>query len=96
MFPVEDRQRLYHNTLTFRLQPDEGILHTFLAKQPGPDICVRPVTMNFRYDTTFGIEEPPNAYEWLLLDAMQGDQTLFPRSDWIYKAWSIVDPIIRE
>src|SRR5919106_2308433 len=96
MFPVEDPQRLQHNILTFRLQPDEGILHTFLAKQPGPDICLQPVTMNFRYDTTFGIEEPPSAYEWLLLDAMQGDQTLFPRSDWIYKAWSIVDPIIQQ
>jgi hypothetical protein len=59
MFPIEDPQRLQHNILTFRLQPDEGILHTFLAKQPGPDICLRPVTMNFRYDTTFGIEEPP-------------------------------------
>jgi glucose-6-phosphate 1-dehydrogenase len=93
MFPIEDPQRLQHNILTFRLQPDEGILHTFVAKQPGPDICLRPVTMNFRYDTTFGIEEPPSAYEWLLLDAMQGEQTLFPRSDWIYKAWSIVDPI---
>jgi glucose-6-phosphate 1-dehydrogenase len=49
--------------------------------------------MNFRYNTTFGIAEPPSAYEWLLLEAMQGDQMLFPRSDWIYKAWSIVDPI---
>jgi glucose-6-phosphate 1-dehydrogenase len=95
MFPVEDPQRLQHSILTFRLQPDEGILHTFLAKQPGPGICLRPVTMNFRYDTTFGIEEPPSAYEWLLLDAMHGDQTLFPRSDWIYKAWSVVDPIIQ-
>jgi glucose-6-phosphate 1-dehydrogenase len=76
-----------------RLQPNEGILHTFLAKQPGPDIDLRPVTMDFRYDTTCGIEEPPSAYEWLLLDAMQDDQMLFPRSDWIYKAWSIVDLI---
>jgi glucose-6-phosphate 1-dehydrogenase len=93
MFPIEMPGHLQNNILTFRLQPNEGILHTFLAKQPGPDICLRPVTMDFRYDTTFGIEEPPSAYEWLLLDAMQGDQTLFPRSDWIYKAWSIVDPI---
>jgi glucose-6-phosphate 1-dehydrogenase len=73
-----------------------GILPTFLAKQPGPDICVWPVTMNFRNDTTFGIEKPPNAYEWLLLDAMHGDQTLFPCSDWIYNAWSVVDPIIQQ
>jgi glucose-6-phosphate 1-dehydrogenase len=93
MFPIEVPGRLQNNILTFRLQPEEGILHTFLAKQPGPDICLRPVTMHFRYDTTFGIEEPPSAYEWLLLDAIQGDQMLFARSDWIYKAWSIVDSI---
>jgi glucose-6-phosphate 1-dehydrogenase len=95
MFPVDDPGRLQQNILTFRLQPDEGILHTFLAKQPGPDICLRPVRMHFSYNATFCIEEPPSAYEWLLLDAMLGDQTLFPRSDWIYKAWSIVDPIVK-
>jgi glucose-6-phosphate 1-dehydrogenase len=60
-------------------------MHTFLAKQPGPDICLRPVTMHFRYDLAFGIKTPPSAYEWLL----------FARSDWIYQAWSIVDPVIR-
>jgi len=95
MFPVEDPGRLQQNILVFRLQPDEGIHHTFLAKQPGPDICVRPVKMHFHYNNAFGIAEPPSAYEWLLLDAMRGNQTLFPRSDWIYKAWSVVDPIIK-
>ena len=51
--------------------------------------------MHFRYDLTFGIERTPSAYEWLLHDAMQGDQTLFARSDWIYEAWSIVDPVLQ-
>jgi len=83
------------NILTFSLQPNEGIQYTFLAKQPGPDICLRPVTMRFRYDLTFGIERPPSAYAWLLHDAMQGAQTLFARSDWIYDAWAIVDPVIK-
>lgn len=95
MFPVATAERLHNNILTFSLQPNEGIVHTFLAKQPGPDICLQPVTMHFRYDLTFGIERPPSAYEWLLHDAMQGDQTLFARSDWIYEAWSIVDPVIQ-
>ena len=95
MFPVDAAERMHHNVLTFSLQPNEGIVHTFLAKQPGPDICLRPVTMHFRYDLTFGIERPPSAYEWLLHDAMQGDQTLFARSDWIDEAWSIVDPVIQ-
>jgi glucose-6-phosphate 1-dehydrogenase len=95
MFPIENGAWMNHNILTFRLQPEEGILHTFLAKQPGPEICLRPVTMHFRYDRTFGIDQPPSAYEWLLHDAMQGEQTLFPRSDWIYQAWSIMDPLLQ-
>ena len=49
--------------------------------------------MHFRYDLTFGLP-PSDAYEWLLHDAMQGDQTLFARSDWIYEAWSLVDPVM--
>jgi glucose-6-phosphate 1-dehydrogenase len=93
LFPTANDQPR-GNRLTFRLQPNEGMQHTFMAKQPGPGMCVQPVTMAFRYDTAFGIEHLPNAYEWLILDAMHGDQTLFPRSDWIYQAWSIIDPLI--
>ncbi len=95
MFSQQNPRPLQTNTLTFRLQPDEGIFHRFLAKQPGPELTLQPVTMRFRYDTAFCIDDLPGAYELLLLDEMQGDQTLFPRSDWIYKAWSIVDPLIR-
>ena len=94
MFPVEDRRPTQHSVLVFELQPDEGIIQTFAAKQPGPGLVVRPVTMKFGYAEAFGVEEPPRAYAWLLLDVMQGDQTLFARADWIDKAWQIVDPIV--
>ena len=95
MFPMSNGEQCLRNVLTFYLQPNEGIVYTFLGKQPGPDICLQPVTMNFRYDLAFDIPYPPGVYEWLLHDAMQGDQTLFIRSDWIYHAWSIVDPVIK-
>jgi glucose-6-phosphate 1-dehydrogenase len=94
MFPVERRHDLGGNVLAFRLQPEEGILQEFIAKQPGPDIALRPVTMNFRYATAFGVEEPPRAYAWLIMDVMQGDQRLFARSDWIDEAWAVVDPLV--
>ncbi|HEV8716069.1 MAG TPA: glucose-6-phosphate dehydrogenase [Candidatus Binatia bacterium] len=94
MFPIAEEKRLLSNVLAFRLQPEEGILYTFLAKQPGADLCLRPVRMHFRYDTAFGIETLPSAYEWLLLDAMHGDQTLFPHVEWIQRAWSFIDPIV--
>jgi glucose-6-phosphate 1-dehydrogenase len=82
--------------IAFRLQPEEGIIHSFLGKQPGPGLCIRPVRMNFLYADAFGVEEPPSAYAWLLLDIMHGDQTLFARADWIPRAWSIVDPLVQK
>jgi glucose-6-phosphate 1-dehydrogenase len=94
MFPLEGHRPLHNNILTFRLQPEEGIILEFVAKQPGPDICMRPVRMNLLFAEAFGIEKPPSPYAWLLLDAMRGEQTLFARNDWVETAWSIVDPVI--
>ncbi len=75
------------NVLVLRIQPDEGISLRFDTKVPGPDICVQPATMEFEYDDTFGAA-PPDAYEALLLDAMEGDGTLFTRRDEIEAAWA--------
>ena len=93
MFPAE-RDGIGGNILAFRLQPNEGIIQTFVGKQPGPGLTLQPVTMDFCYATAFGIEQPPRAYAWLLHDVMEGDQTLFARADWIYRAWQIVSPVI--
>lgn len=94
MFPVADDSALHKNVLTFRLAPDEGIVHTFIAKQPGSEICLTPVASRFLYADAFGIESPPRAYAWLILDVMEGEQTLFAREDWVDQAWAIVDPIV--
>lgn len=94
MFSTNGGTPRHQSLLVFELQPNEGIVQTLAAKQPGPDLAVGSVTMNFDYAEAFGIDEPPSAYAWLLLDAMQGDQTLFARADWIDKAWQIVDPIV--
>ena len=60
---------------------------------PGQAFEVRDVLMDFSYGAAF-LEEPPDAYERLLLDAMVGDPTLFIRSDEVDQAWQIVDPIL--
>jgi glucose-6-phosphate 1-dehydrogenase len=93
MFPRADSGSA-PNVLAFQLQPEEGIVQRFIAKQPGPDLTLSDVTMDFRYADAFGVERPPRAYAWLLLDVMQGDQTLFARADWINEAWRTVDPIV--
>ncbi len=96
MFPLDKEKEKEHNILTFRIQPNEGIYYKFTAKKPGANLNLTPVEMNFEYATAFGLEAPPNAYQWLIFDALIGDQTLFPTADWIYKAWSLIDPIIAE
>jgi len=82
------------NRLVLRIQPDEGIVLQFQAKQPGPRMRLTPVSMNFCYDDSFEFE-PPEAYETLLLDVMLGDATLFMRADQVEAAWSVIMPIIK-
>ncbi len=81
------------NVLVLRIQPDEGLSLTVEAKAPGPDLRLKPVTMDFRYGAVFG-GETPEAYERLLLDAIHGDATLYARGDWVEHAWAVLEPIL--
>ena len=49
--------------------------------------------MDFSYGSAFSVDLP-DAYETLILDALQGDASLFTRADEVEHAWAIVDPII--
>jgi glucose-6-phosphate 1-dehydrogenase len=81
------------NLLAIRIQPDEGIMLRFSAKVPGLGLDVRSVTMDFTYGSAFSVDSP-DAYETLILDALQGDASLFTRADEVEEAWGIVDPIV--
>jgi glucose-6-phosphate 1-dehydrogenase len=94
MFPQESEARIAPNVLSLCLQPDEGIHLHFEAKEPGAGMRTRPVDMEFHYAEDFGSAALPEAYERLLLDAMQGDASLFARADEIELAWGLIDPIL--
>ncbi len=81
------------NQLVIRIQPDEGIELMVVAKMPGPDLRLGPVTLDFHYGEVFG-GQPPEAYERLILDAIHGDATLYARGDWVEHAWEILTPIL--
>jgi glucose-6-phosphate 1-dehydrogenase len=81
------------NLLAIRIQPDEGIMLRFGAKIPGLGLDVRSVTMDFTYGSAFTVDSP-DAYETLILDALQGDASLFTRADEVEEAWSLIDPIV--
>jgi glucose-6-phosphate 1-dehydrogenase len=92
-FTRDQAEGLEANALVLRIQPDEGITLRFGAKVPGQTFRVRSVSMDFFYGAAF-LEETPEAYERLLLDALLGDPTLFIRSDEVAQAWRICDPLL--
>jgi len=92
MFPLAPDNQLTPNILSLCLQPDEGIHLRFEAKEPGVGMRTRSVDMDFHYEEDFGAGTLPEAYERLLLDAMQGDAALFARADEIELAWCLIDP----
>ncbi|MFC2029694.1 glucose-6-phosphate dehydrogenase [Chloroflexota bacterium] len=93
MFPPQPGREITPNVLSLCLQPDEGIHLQFEAKEPGAGMRAKRVDMDFHYAEDFrsGL---PEAYERLLLDALQGDATLFARADGIELAWGLIDPIV--
>jgi glucose-6-phosphate 1-dehydrogenase len=93
LFEQADSAALEPNVLTLRVQPNEGIALRFGAKVPGPGMQIRSVMMDFGFGSAFG-KDSPDAYERLLLDAMQGDASLFTRRDETEAAWRLVSSIL--
>jgi glucose-6-phosphate 1-dehydrogenase len=84
------------NQLSICIQPNEGMHLRFALKVPGAEMHTSPVNMDFYYQDFFGQQALPEAYERLLLDAIQGDASLFARSDEILRAWELVTPLLKE
>jgi len=92
LFNVDPQRAVAPNVLTLRIQPDEGLSMSITSKRPGSKLSLRPVEMDFRYQTTFE-EQSPEAYERLLLDVMAGDATLFMRRDEVEASWTWIKNI---
>ena len=87
---------LQPNTLVIRLQPEEYVQLLVMAKEPGLDregIRLREVPLNLSMDAEFAGSRRRIAYERLLLDLIEGDQTLFVRRDEVEAQWSWIDAI---
>ena len=80
------------NRLVIRLQPQESITLTILAKMPGETMRLKPVDLALDLAGTFK-EQRLDAYERLLTDVVKGNLTLFMRRDELDAAWRWIDPI---
>ncbi|MEX0793619.1 MAG: glucose-6-phosphate dehydrogenase [Pirellulaceae bacterium] len=81
------------NRLVIQIQPAEGIQMQIQSKVPDAGMKMRMTALDFRFRQHFA-GDLPDAYQRLLLDAIQGDASLFARSDEVELAWGVVDPIL--
>ena len=87
---------LQPNMLIIRLQPEEYVQLLVMAKEPGLDregVRLREVPLNLSLDAEFAGSRRRIAYERLLLDLIEGDQTLFVRRDEVEAQWTWIDAI---
>jgi len=94
MFDLPPDQEMKRNYIALCIQPDEGIHLRFEAKVPDTASEMQSVDMEFHYADSFGGDAIPEAYERLLMDALNGDAALFTRADEIELAWSLIDSVI--
>lgn len=93
IFP-EQSFNVQPNRLVIRLQPDEGVKLSLMAKEPGPGgFDLRAVSLDLSFEETFGLRYP-DAYERLLMEVLRGNPALFMRRDEVDAAWQWVDGII--
>ncbi len=93
VFDGGPRSRLEADRLVIQIQPAEGIQLHFQTKVPDAGMQLRLTDLDFRFCREFS-GNMPDAYQRLLLDAMNGDASLFARSDEVELAWGIIDPIL--
>jgi glucose-6-phosphate 1-dehydrogenase len=84
------------NKLLIGIQPEENITLSLMAKVPGLDrdgLSLREVPLDIAMPDAFSGTERRIAYERLLLDLIEGKQTLFVRRDEVEAQWAWVDAI---
>ncbi len=84
------------NRLIIGIQPDENIGLSVMAKVPGLDrdgLRLREVPLDISMPDAFAGPKRRIAYERLLLDLIEGNQTLFVRRDEVEAQWDWIDAI---
>lgn len=83
------------NELVIRVQPDEAIYLKINNKIPGLGMRLDRSNLNLHYAARYS-KEIPDAYERLLLDAIEGERRLFIRSDELDAAWALFTPLLKD
>ena len=84
------------NKLTIRLQPDEGVELQMMNKIPGiaEQMHIQENKLDLSFSDTYDNERVIDAYERLMLEVLNGNQSLFVSRDEVEAAWAWADSII--
>ncbi|MCJ1270281.1 Glucose-6-phosphate 1-dehydrogenase [Lobaria immixta] len=84
------------NTLTIRVQPDEGVYLQINSNLPGlrPGPRTVPMGLDLTYRGRVPEGQIPDAYESLILDAVKGDYTHSVRGDELDANWRVFTPLL--
>jgi glucose-6-phosphate 1-dehydrogenase len=93
LFEKPRRERATPNRLVLRLQPQENVELELMSSLAGPEWGALEL-QSLPLDLSMPSVERRIAYERLLLDALNGNSTLFVRSDEVEAAWTWIDSII--
>ena len=89
-----DAGNMTPNRLVIRLQPDECLQLTLMAKDLNrTETRLIPATLNLNFNDG-ALQFRSDAYRRLLLDVVNGNHALFLHRDEVDAAWSWIDPII--
>jgi len=93
MFAQSNRRTIDANRLVIQIQPAEGIQFELQTKAPDAGMKLTTTDLEFLFNREYQ-GDLPDAYQRLLLDAFNGDASLFARSDEVELAWGVIDPIL--
>jgi glucose-6-phosphate 1-dehydrogenase len=97
IFQGESRADMKPNQLLIRLQPEEDIVLSVMNQAPGLSLegmrlQSLPLSLSLKKANKTPVRQRI-AYERLILDAINGNSTLFVRRDEVEKAWEWVDSV---
>ncbi|MBU3160366.1 glucose-6-phosphate dehydrogenase [Clostridium frigoris] len=84
-----------NNLLVLKIQPKEGFYFQINAKKPGNDFKIEKVELDYCQSCKY-VNDSPEAYERLLLEAIRNNSSLFTRWDELEYSWKFIESIEKE
>lgn len=88
--------QLHRNELVMRVQPKEAIYLKLNSKHPGLTFSTSVTELDLTYQGRYANPKIPEAYEALILDCLQGDQSNFVRDDELQVSWQLFTPLLNQ